>query len=68
MPDNHEWQAQRIVRERKISFGLKYEINVQKTLWLPKTMFDTKLVRKYKAEHQAATRVRMRWLSWLQKA
>jgi hypothetical protein len=67
-PDDHEWQVQRIVGERQTSSGMEYEVSVQKTLWLPKAMLDTKLVRKYRAEHLAATRVRTRWSSRLQKA
>jgi hypothetical protein len=68
MSDDHEWQAQRIVGERQTSSGLEYEVSVQKTLWLPRAMLDTKLVRKYRVEHRAATRVRTRWSSRLQKA
>jgi len=43
MTDDHEWQAQRIVRERQISSGLEYEVSVQKTLWLPRAMLDTEI-------------------------
>ena len=68
MSDDHEWQAQRIVGERQTSSGLEYEVSVQKTLWLPRATLDTKLVRKYRAEHRAATRVRTRWSSRLEKA
>ena len=68
MTDDHEWQAQPIVRERQTSSGLEYEVSVQKTLWLPRAMLDTKLMRKYRVEHRAATRVRTRWSSRLQKA
>jgi hypothetical protein len=67
-PDDHEWQVQRIVGERQTSSELEYEVSVQKTLWLPRAMLDIKLVRKYRAEHRAATRVRTRWSSRLQKA
>ena len=67
MSDDHEWQAQRIIGERQTSSGLEYEVSVQKTLWLPRTTLDTKLV-KYGAEHQAATRVRTRWSLRLRKA
>ena len=63
--DDHEWQAQRIVGERQTSSGLEYEVSVQKTLWLPRATLDTKLVRKYRAEHRAAIRVRTRWSSRL---
>jgi hypothetical protein len=68
MSDDHEWQAQRIVGERQTSSGLEYEVSVQKTLWLPRATLDTKLVRKYRAEQRAATRVRTRWSSRLQEA
>ena len=61
IPDDHEWQAQCIVGERQTPSGLEYEVNVQKMLWLPRAMLDTKLVRKYRA-------VRTRWSSRLQKA
>jgi len=67
MSNDHEWQAQRIVGERQASSGLEYEVSVRKTLWLPRAMLDTKLVRKYRAERRAATRVRTRWSSRLQK-
>jgi hypothetical protein len=49
MTDDYEWQDQRIVRERQTSSGLEYEVSVQKMLWLPRAMLDTKLVRKYRA-------------------
>ena len=54
MPDDHEWQIQRIIGERQTSSELEYEVSVQKTLWLPRAMLDIKLVRKYRAEHRAA--------------
>jgi hypothetical protein len=60
MSDDHEWQAQRIIGERQTSSGLEYEVSVQKMLWLPRATLDSKLVRKYRAEHRAATRVRAR--------
>ena len=41
---------------------MEYEVSVQRTLWLPRATLDTKLVRRYKAEHRAATRVRTRWV------
>ena len=66
--DGHEWQAQRIVGERQTPSGLEYEVSFEKTLWLPRATLDTKLVRRYRAEQRAATRVRTRWSSRLQKA
>ena len=66
--EGHEWQAQRIVGERQTPSGLEYEVSFEKTLWLPKATLDTKLVRRYRAEQRAATRVRTRWSSRLQKA
>jgi hypothetical protein len=65
--EDHEWQAQRIVGERQTPSGLKYEVSLEKTLWLPKATLDTKLVRRYRAEQRAATRVRMRWSSRYRK-
>jgi hypothetical protein len=66
--EGHEWQAQRIVGERQTPSGLEYEVRLEKTLWLPKATLDTKLVRRYRAEQRAATRVRTRWSSRLQEA
>jgi hypothetical protein len=66
--EGHEWQAQRIVGERQTPSGLEYEVSLEKTLWLPKATLDTKLVRRYRAEQRAATRVRTRWSSRLQEA
>ena len=54
MSDDHEWQAQHIVGERQTSSGLEHEVSVHKTLWLPRATLDTKLVRRYRAEHRAA--------------
>jgi hypothetical protein len=68
MLDSHEWQAQRIVGERQTPSGLEYEASVEKTLWLPRATLDTKLVRRYRAEQRAVTRIRTRWSSRLQKA
>jgi hypothetical protein len=68
MLDDHEWQAQRIVGERQTPSGLEYEVSVQKTLWLPRAALDTKLVRRYRGEQRAATRVRTRWSSRVQTA
>jgi hypothetical protein len=68
LEEGHEWQAQRIVAERQTPSGLEYEVNVQKTLWLPRAALDTKLVRVYRAEQRVATRVRTRWSLRLQKA
>jgi hypothetical protein len=66
--EGHEWQAQRIVGERQTPSGLEYEVRLEKTLWLPKATLDTKLMRRYRAEQRAATRVRTRWSSRLQEA
>jgi hypothetical protein len=57
MLDSHEWQAQRIVGERQTPSGMEYEIRVEKTVWLPRMTLHTKLVRRYRAEQRAATRV-----------
>jgi hypothetical protein len=64
----YEWQARRIIGERQTPSGLEYEVSLEKTLWLPKTTLDTKLVRRYRAEQRAATRVRTRWSSRLHRA
>jgi hypothetical protein len=66
--EGHEWRAQRIVGERQTPWGLEYEVSLEKTLWLPKATLNTKLVRRYRAEQRAATRVRTRWSSRLQEA
>jgi hypothetical protein len=68
MLDGHEWQAQRIIGERQTPSGLEYEVRVEKTVWLPRATLHTKLVRRYRAEQRAATRVRTRWSSRLQGA
>jgi hypothetical protein len=68
MSGDHEWQAQRIVGERQTPSGLEYEARVEKTVWLPRAALHTKLVRRYRAEQRAATRVRTRWSSRLQSA
>ena len=47
--------------------GLEYKVSWEKTLWLLKTTMDTKLVRRYRAEQRAATRVRTRWSSRLEE-
>lgn len=66
MLDDHEWQAQRTVGERQTPSGLEYEASVEKTLWLSGAALDVKLVRRFRAEQRAATRVRTRWSSRLQ--
>ena len=68
MLDDHEWQAQRIVGERQTPSGLQYEVSVEKTLWLPRAALDVKLVRMFRAQQRAATRVRTRWSSRLRTA
>lgn len=55
--DDHKWQAQRIVGERQTSSGLEYEVSPEKTVWLPRVALDVKLVRRFRAEQRAATRV-----------
>jgi hypothetical protein len=50
--DGREWQAQRIVDERQTPSGLKYEVSVVKTLWLPRATLNTKLVWMYRAEQR----------------
>jgi hypothetical protein len=67
MLDGHEWQAQHIVGERQTPSRLEYEVRVEKTVWLPRATLHTKLVRRYRAEQRAATRVRTRWSSRLQE-
>jgi hypothetical protein len=57
MLDRHEWQAQHIVGERQTLSGLEYEVRVEKTVWLPRATLHTRLVRRYRAEQRAATRV-----------
>jgi hypothetical protein len=66
--DDHQWQAQQIVGERQTPSGPEYEVSVQKTLWLPWAALDGKLVRRYRKEQRAATKVRTRWSSRLQTA
>jgi hypothetical protein len=66
--DDREWQAQCIIGERQTPSGLGYEVSVEKTLWLPRAPIHTKLVRRYRAEQRAATRIRIRWSSRLQRA
>jgi hypothetical protein len=48
--------------------GLEYEVSLGKPRWLPKARLETKLVRRYRAEQRAATRMRTRWSSRLQEA
>jgi hypothetical protein len=67
MLDSHEWQAQRIIGERQTPSGMEYEVRVEKTVWLPRATLHTKLVRRYRAEQRAATKVRTRWSSRLQE-
>jgi hypothetical protein len=57
MLDDYEWHAQRIVGERQAPSGLEDEVSVEKTLWLPRAALDVKLVRRFRAEQRAATRV-----------
>jgi hypothetical protein len=55
-------KVQQIVGES----GSEYEVTALTKLWLPKASVDAKLVRKYRAERRAVTRVRTRWSSRLQ--
>ena len=41
----------------KTPSGMEYEIRVEKTVWPPRMTLHTKLVRRYRAEQLAATRV-----------
>jgi hypothetical protein len=66
--DGAQRRTQRIVGERQTPSGLEYEVGLEKTLWLSKATLDTKLVRRYRAEQRAATRVRTRRSSRLQRA
>ena len=59
---DQEYEVHQIVGES----GLEYEVTAFTRLWLPKTSVEPKLVRKYRAEQRAATRVRTRWSSRLQ--
>jgi hypothetical protein len=36
--------------ERRNTIELEYEVNVEKTMWLPKATLDTKLVLKHRVE------------------
>ena len=58
-----EYKVHQIVGES----GSEYEVTAFMNLWLPKVSVGPKLVRKYRAEQRAATRVRTRWSSRLQK-
>jgi len=66
--DGREWQPRHIVGEQQTPSVLEYAISDQKTLWLPRATVNSKFVRKYNAEQRAATRVRTRWSSRLQRA
>lgn len=46
--------------------GSDYKVTVLTKLWLLKASVDPKLIRKYRAEQRAATKVRTRWSSRLQ--
>ena len=58
----HQYQIHQIVGES----GLEYEVTAVTKIWLPKTSVGPKLVRKYRAEQKAATRVQTRRSSRLQ--
>jgi hypothetical protein len=59
---DREFEVHQIVGES----GWEYEVNALTKMRLPKASVDLKLVRKYRAEQRAATRVRTRWSSRLQ--
>jgi hypothetical protein len=59
---DQEYEVHQIVGES----GLEYEVTAITKIWLPKASVDPKLVRKYRAEQRAATRIRTRWSSRLQ--
>jgi hypothetical protein len=60
--DDQEHKVRRIVGES----GSEYEVTALTKIWLPKASMDLKLVRKYRAEQRAATRVPTRQSSRLQ--
>jgi hypothetical protein len=51
-----EYEIQQIVGESE----LEYEVTAVTKIWLPKASMGIKLMRKYRAEQRAATRVRTR--------
>jgi hypothetical protein len=59
---DQEHEVHQIVGES----GLEYEVTALTKIWLPKASVDSKLVRKYRAEQRAATRVLTRRSSRLQ--
>jgi hypothetical protein len=59
---NRQCEVHQIVGESR----LEYQVTALTRIWLPKASVDTKLVRKYRAEQRATTRVRTRWSSRLQ--
>ena len=58
---DQDYEVHQIVGES----ALEYEVTAITKIWLPKTSVDPKLVRRYRAEQRAATRVRTRWSSRL---
>jgi hypothetical protein len=59
---DYEYEVHQIVGES----GSEYEVTPLTKMWLPKASVDPKLVRKYRVEQRAATRVRTRRSSQLQ--
>jgi hypothetical protein len=58
---NREYTVHQVVSES----GSEYEVTAITKLWLLKASVEPRLVRKYRAEQRAATRVRTRWSSRL---
>ena len=58
---DQEYEVHQVVGES----GSGYEVTALTKIWLPKASVHPKLVRKYRAEQRAATRVRTRWSSRL---
>ncbi len=61
-PGDQEYEVHQVVGES----GSGYEVTTLTKIWLPKASVHSKLVKKYRAEQRAATRVRTRWSSRLQ--
>jgi hypothetical protein len=59
---DQEYEIHQVVGES----GSEYEVTALTKLRLSKASVDPKLVRKYRAERRAATRVRTRWSSRMQ--
>ncbi|ERF68056.1 hypothetical protein EPUS_09456 [Endocarpon pusillum Z07020] len=61
-PGDQEYEVHQVVGE----WGSGYEVTALTKIWLPKASVHPKLVRKYRAEQRAATRVQTRRSSRLQ--